>query len=164
MENEITKEIDRLRERVKELEEKLLDVVRGNFPQICSFCGFEAKPPNGWAELQEHIHSCPVHPLAISRAQNSRLKAELADARLEIDKRDHWLRARDTLLAEAREALSDTRFRLKNPYEAFLRDSLEKDNCRNCKHSRPPTISHNPDRISCKYADGWPHWTHKCDK
>ena len=81
VENALYAEIDRLRERVRELEDRLLDVVRGNFTQICSFCGFEAKSPNGWAELQEHIHSCPVHPLAISRAQNSRLKAELAEAR-----------------------------------------------------------------------------------
>jgi len=35
-------------------------------------------------------------------AENKALKAELADARLEIDKRDHWIKARDTLLAEAR--------------------------------------------------------------
>ena len=33
------------------------------------------------------------------------LRTQLAEARLEIDKRDHWIKARDTLLAEAREAL-----------------------------------------------------------
>lgn len=60
--------------------------------------------------------------------------------------------------------LSDALWRLYNPHAAFLSDALRKDNCRNCVNMRPPTISHNEDRISCQYAAGWPHWSTKCEK
>ena len=71
----------------------------------------------------------------------------------------------DALTAERdrlREELNEARWRLHNSYDAFLRDASKKDNCRNCNYMRPPTISHNPDRISCQYAEGWPHWSTKC--
>jgi hypothetical protein len=60
--------------------------------------------------------------------------------------------------------LAEVKWRLHHPYDAFLRDAAKKDNCRNCIHVRPPTISHNPDRISCQHAEGWPHWSTKCGK
>ncbi len=47
---------------------------------------------------------------------------------------------------------------------AFLSDARKKDNCVNCINMRPCTLLHNDDRISCKYAEGWPHWSTKCNK
>ena len=63
-----------------------------------------------------------------------------------------------------REGLLDVKWRLHNPYGAFLYDAAKKDNCRNCIHMLPATLPSAIDRISCKYADGWPHWSTKCNK
>lgn len=50
-------------------QEKAMAVLRGEFTQCCSYCGFEAQPPNGWEELQKHIEECPEHPLPKLRAR-----------------------------------------------------------------------------------------------
>ena len=47
------------------------------------------------------------------------VRKELAEARLEIDKRDHWIKARDTLLAEARREVE----RIKKVLELGCQDS-----------------------------------------
>ena len=91
------------------------------------------------------------------RARVKELEAERDAAQGEVERLKMELEA-------TRKELGDKTWRLRRPYEAWLSDSLKKDNCRNCKHSRPPTIAHNPDRVSCQYADGWPHWTNKCDR
>jgi len=51
-------------EKIAKLEEQVLRVVRGEFSQICCYCGWEA-PAGGasWDELQAHIHQCKEHPV-----------------------------------------------------------------------------------------------------
>lgn len=51
-----------------ELEDRILRIVRGDFAQICSYCGWESKG-SGWEELQEHIKTCSKHPLSKVRRQ-----------------------------------------------------------------------------------------------
>ena len=60
--------------QLAEAHEKVLRVVRGEFTQICSYCGWEA-PTGGasWEELQVHICSCKEHPVF-------RLNKQLAEA------------------------------------------------------------------------------------
>jgi hypothetical protein len=53
----------RLEEQVAELEEKNLAIVRGEFNQICSYCGWESSKDAGWEELQAHIRECSKHPV-----------------------------------------------------------------------------------------------------
>jgi SMC interacting uncharacterized protein involved in chromosome segregation len=56
------KVIEELKERIKELEDKILRMIRGDFNQICSYCGWESKVGE-WEELQTHLKECPSHPL-----------------------------------------------------------------------------------------------------
>ena len=51
-------------------------IIKGNFTQICSYCGEEMLPPNGWNELQAHIQICPQHPLKKANEQIAALTAE----------------------------------------------------------------------------------------
>jgi len=57
--------VERLVQERDGLKAQVLRVVRGEFTQICSYCGWEA-PPEGaqWEELQAHIKICPTHPAA----------------------------------------------------------------------------------------------------
>lgn len=56
--------ITHLQEQLRASNEQLLRVVRGDFGQICSYCGWEARPEGAtWDELQAHIKVCPEHPL-----------------------------------------------------------------------------------------------------
>jgi hypothetical protein len=56
--------------------EKVLRVVRGDFTQICSHCGWEAQASGAsWDELQAHIKECPEHPI---RALNEKIVAQQA--------------------------------------------------------------------------------------
>jgi len=86
----------------------------------------------------------------------------------ELNEMDHKAQDQiEALTAEnkrLREGLLDAKWRLHNPYGAFLYDAAKKDNCRNCIHVLPATLPSAIDRISCKYADGWPHWSTKCNK
>jgi len=75
--------VEQLSERIKELEEKIKEVVRGNFKQICSYCGWECPPSNGWEELQEHIKVCEKHPLRQSEARVKELE-KLNNERLNL--------------------------------------------------------------------------------
>lgn len=64
---------ERERERAEREEAKALHVVRGEFGQICSYCGWETPPGGGaWEDLQAHIKTCPKHPL---RAAEARIEA-----------------------------------------------------------------------------------------
>jgi hypothetical protein len=70
-----------LRERDEEiarLGEQNAKIIRGEFTQICSYCGtFEAAPPNGWKELQTHVQECQAHPLFQARQEIARLREAL---------------------------------------------------------------------------------------
>lgn len=59
------------------LEDKVLRVARGNFAQICSYCGWESTD-GGWEELQNHIKICPEHPVSKLKAENERLTTALS--------------------------------------------------------------------------------------
>ena len=74
------------------------------------------------------------------------------------------LAEKEEQIAALKKELSDKSWRLRDPYSAFLHDAAKKDNCRNCVHARPATLTLPSaiDRISCKYAAGWPHWSTKC--
>ena len=135
---------------------------RGSMINYCGVCG---KNHDGTA--------CPMDKSPYDEAMDviDRLKVELAERdkiedslQTEIKRLDKQITDLTAKIGLLNKELSDTRWRLQSPYAAFLLDSFKKDNCRNCIHKRPPTISHNEDRISCKYADGWPHWTNKCNK
>jgi hypothetical protein len=51
-----------------------MEIVRGNFGQICSYCGDNKE--RSWGELQEHIRVCPKHPLAAALRQLSEVERE----------------------------------------------------------------------------------------
>ena len=63
---------------------------------------------------------------------------------------------------EKNEIISELRFRLFRPHDAFLRDAEKKDNCKNCTNYKGQCSSPNSDRVNCDFAEGWPHWTTKC--
>lgn len=74
-----------------EANDKALHVVRGQFKQICSYCGWESDE-GGWDDLQAHIKVCPEHPV-------SALSAQLATALKERDdEQGRWQEAIGDLL------------------------------------------------------------------
>lgn len=78
----------------EELEAKVLRVVRGNFAQICGYCGWESAD-GGWEELQAHIKTCPNHPVTMLTQQLDEL------ARENIAYRDHkWDEVRRQTVTE----------------------------------------------------------------
>uniref|UniRef100_A0A6M3LKH5 Uncharacterized protein n=1 Tax=viral metagenome TaxID=1070528 RepID=A0A6M3LKH5_9ZZZZ len=89
-----------------------------------------------------------IYSLEEMMSAGANLKAENAKLRQKVE--------------ELREALTEAKGRLRDPYGYFLRDSAKKDNCGNCGNMKPCQLQGNSDRISCKYAEGWPHWSHKC--
>ena len=57
--------------RIKELEEQVLRMIRGDFKQICSYCGWESKMGD-WEALENHVREeCFSHPL---RQANARIR------------------------------------------------------------------------------------------
>lgn len=70
--------VARIRMKLKKEKEKCLRIVRGEFKQICSYCGWETPPPNGWEELQSHIRVCPKHPLVKAEERVKELETQLA--------------------------------------------------------------------------------------
>ena len=122
---------------------------------------FPAK--NGWQDALQKL-----------REENAGLKKQIAalteklleKERIIIEQAD-WGKCREEYLgqiAALKAELSDKSWRLRDPYGAFLHDAAKKDNCRNCVHMRPATLPSAVDRISCKYAEGWPHWSTRCNK
>src|SRR6187402_496346 len=66
-------QIAELQAEVARLKAEVLRVVRGDFGQICSYCGWESdRKGAAWEELQEHINQCPVHPLTAMKAELDR--------------------------------------------------------------------------------------------
>ena len=73
-----------------EAEVLVLKVMRGNFQQMCSYCGWLSEVGQ-WDELQKHIKTCEKHPLFKAEArikelneENFRLTKELALAAKDI--------------------------------------------------------------------------------
>lgn len=53
-----------------EHKERALRVLRRDFTQICSYCGWEATREGAkWEDLQAHIHTCPQHPIMTLQAR-----------------------------------------------------------------------------------------------
>ena len=74
--------LDRLSDAQAALEEERARIVRGEFTQICSYCGEEMKPPSQWEKLQEHVQKCPKHPLTKANNKIWQMEAELTAARM----------------------------------------------------------------------------------
>ena len=78
--------------RLDAAEARVLRVMRGEFGQICSFCGWEASAGGGaWEDLQAHIKVCPSHPLRAAETtcqslleQSSRWEAQALEAGVRI--------------------------------------------------------------------------------
>lgn len=73
-------QLEELADMVVEEKEKNLRIVRGEFGQICSHCGWESSTAGAsWEELQAHIDSCEKHPLYS-------LRTALADSERKLTK------------------------------------------------------------------------------
>jgi hypothetical protein len=50
--------------KIEKLEEQNIRIVRREFGQICSYCGWETEASGAsWEALQEHIQHCKKHPV-----------------------------------------------------------------------------------------------------
>jgi len=78
--------ISKLQIELEAEREKVLRAVRGEFTQVCSYCGWEAPPPSGWEKLEKHIQECPKHPLVKEREKVKKLVEAV-----EIHEDDKWL-------------------------------------------------------------------------
>jgi hypothetical protein len=59
-------------------EARVLRVVRGEFTQICSYCGWEgAADGEQWEGLQAHVAICPAHPMRQVEARVRELETAL---------------------------------------------------------------------------------------
>jgi hypothetical protein len=53
-------------------------IVRGQFAQICSACGYEVPAgESSWETLQAHVETCEKHPVYKLIAENKRLREAL---------------------------------------------------------------------------------------
>jgi len=78
--NYLEDHLEPLKKRIAELDDDKVRIVRGQFAQICSACGYEVKAgESSWETLQVHIDACTKHPVF-------KLKAELAAAREALEK------------------------------------------------------------------------------
>jgi len=71
--------IDNLLSRLKELENQILRMIRGEFKQICCYCGWESQEGE-WGELETHIKECPFHPLGKAEARVKELEEGIEKA------------------------------------------------------------------------------------
>lgn len=57
-----------MQQKIEVLEDKVLRIVRGDFNQICSYCGWESMGDDPtWEQLQRHIQNCKLHPATKAR-------------------------------------------------------------------------------------------------
>jgi len=63
--------------RIKELEDRVLRMIRHDFNQICGYCGWESVGENNWEKLQEHVAICKDHPLGKANFRIKELEAEV---------------------------------------------------------------------------------------
>lgn len=65
--------------------DKALRVLRGQFTQICSYCGWEANREGAqWTDLQSHIKQCEHHPLVKAESINRRMVELMKEATDEL--------------------------------------------------------------------------------
>lgn len=75
--DEAVKHIATLEAQLAAANDKVLRVVRGEFGQICSYCGWESVREGAqWDELQAHIKTCPQHPMREVERQLAAVTAE----------------------------------------------------------------------------------------
>jgi hypothetical protein len=64
----------------EELIAEKIRLARGDYGQICGYCGWETKPAGAtWEELQDHIANCPEHPLHKAKEQFAATERKLAE-------------------------------------------------------------------------------------
>lgn len=67
-----------LQEEFAQVTDQVLRVVRGEFAQICSYCGWEANRDGAtWEELQAHIQECKEHPIFKLKEELARYKGHV---------------------------------------------------------------------------------------
>lgn len=70
----------------EELREVNLKLLRSEFPQMCSSCGWIAPQGNrAWSELQAHVRVCPKHVMREVEQERDQLRAEVAELKAERD-------------------------------------------------------------------------------
>jgi hypothetical protein len=82
-------------------------VTQGNFTQICSYCGIECEPPNGWEELQAHILVCPQHPLSKALAKIAEKDKELESKEKALDNNESTIRRLSSEIARLKGLLGE---------------------------------------------------------
>ena len=105
-------ELNQLRTELAAAREDKLRIVRGEFAQICSYCGWESAD-GGWDELQAHIHNCEKHPvflltheLAAARKEIARLRVLHEEMVCHLDYTQKCLGVADQDLTAAREEIA----------------------------------------------------------
>ncbi len=87
VENGLYTEIDRLRERVGELEAERDAAVKWleeyKSKTYCAYCGATFNIDSDATHVTEHIRTCPHHPMRELEAENKRLR-ELVDGATEV--------------------------------------------------------------------------------
>lgn len=78
-EAEATTAKQKLAEKDAELVAEKIRIARGEYGQICGFCGWETKPEGAsWEELEAHILTCSEHPAAALQKKLSEANARNA--------------------------------------------------------------------------------------
>ena len=101
---------------VNRLQEQNLRILRGEFTQICSYCGFEfpAEGEYSWEDLQAHILVCPHHPvgklttaLEQSQSDHDKCYGELVRVRHSERRMESQLRASSNQIDRLIEQVAD---------------------------------------------------------
>jgi hypothetical protein len=67
--------MEKIKITLEELQAQNLRIVRSDFGQICSYCGWETEPSGtSWHALQEHIQHCKKHPVYQLKKENGKLR------------------------------------------------------------------------------------------
>ena len=92
--------------RIKELEDQVLRMIRGEFKQICCYCGWESKEGQ-WEELQAHLKECTQHPLKQALDRIKELEGDLKLNSSLLAKQTDLARESEIKLAEARRKIKE---------------------------------------------------------
>jgi phosphatidylserine/phosphatidylglycerophosphate/cardiolipin synthase-like enzyme len=95
---------------IARLKNQNLRIVRGEFNQICSYCGWES-PGDGdsWDALQSHIRNCEYHPLTQANALLEEMARALGKARQYIDRSYYYTSHGPTIFNTIDQALQKYR-------------------------------------------------------